>query len=78
MCYWILTVLGKVTARTNVHKVIRSELLDTDMKGWIENFDEDLEKWLDETNFVEDVGVYFILTLWMKPTKQHMGMYPIT
>ena len=42
MCYWILTVLGKVTARTNVHKVIRSELLDTDMKGWIENFDEDL------------------------------------
>ena len=39
-CYWVLTVSGKVIARTTVHHVVHTEFLDTDMKGRIEKFDE--------------------------------------
>ena len=42
MCYWVLTVLGKVVARTTVQHVIITGLIDPDMKRQIEKFDEEL------------------------------------
>ena len=55
MGYWVLTVSGKVVALTTIYHVIHSNLLDPYMKGWIEKFDEELEKQLDGTKFVDDV-----------------------
>ena len=52
ICYWVLTVSGNVIARTPVHHVIRDELLDPVMIERKKKSDEDLEKRLDDTNFV--------------------------
>ena len=54
-------VLGKVVSRTTVQHVICTKLLDLDTKGHIEKFDEELEKWLDDTNFVDDEGDGFYI-----------------
>ena len=51
MCYWVLTVSGKVISRTSVQHVTRDELLDPEMIEIITKFDKDLEKRLDDTNF---------------------------
>ena len=59
MCYWVLMVLGKVFACTLVQHVICTKQIDPYMKQWIVKFDENLEKWLDGTNFIDDVGNYF-------------------
>ena len=55
MCYWVLILSGKVVTQTTVKHVTRTNLLDSDMKGQIEKFDEELEKVLDDTNFFDDV-----------------------
>ena len=51
----VLGIDGAV-AWTTEQYVIRTNLLDPEMKGWIDKFDEELEKRLDDTSFVEDVG----------------------
>ena len=51
MCYWLLRVSGKVVARTTIQHVIHIDLIDTDMKQWIQKYEES-EKRLDETNFL--------------------------
>ena len=56
ICYWVLTRLGKVITRTMVQNVIHTNLIDPDMKQRIEIFDEELEKRLDHTKFVDDSG----------------------
>ena len=55
MCYWLLTVSVKFFAWTTVQPVIHTKLFDTNMKGHIDKFDEELEKRLDNKNFVDDV-----------------------
>ena len=52
MCYWVLTVSGNVIARTTVQHVNRDEYLDLVMCERIKEFDEKIEKRLDDTNFV--------------------------
>ena len=52
-------MLGKLVTQTTVNHVICTELLDTDMKGRIEIFYEEIEKRLDDTNFVDDFGANF-------------------
>ena len=44
-----------------VHKVLCNDLIGTYMKLWVENFDEELEKRLDGTNFVDDVDADFYI-----------------
>ena len=61
MCYWLLTLSGKTVDRTTVQYVIHTDLINTDMKWRIEKFEEELEKWLDDTTFVDDVGVDFYI-----------------
>ena len=39
MCYWILTVAGKVIACTTVQHMIRSELIQPEIKKRVEEFD---------------------------------------
>ena len=55
MCYWVLTVLVKVVARNTLQHVIFNALIYPDMKRRIDKFDEELEKLLDDTNFVDDI-----------------------
>ena len=43
MCYWVLTVSGKVVSRTSVQHVTRDEMLDSTMVERIKGFDKDLE-----------------------------------
>ena len=40
MCYWVLTVAGKVFARTTVQHVICTDLIGPGMKLKIDKFDE--------------------------------------
>ena len=54
-------VLGKFVTRTIAHNVICTNLIDPDMKFRIDKFDGELEKRLDETNFVDDVGAAFYI-----------------
>ena len=61
MCYWVLTVSGKVFARTTLQHAICNELIDTEMKWWIDKFDEELDKRWDDTNFVDDVEADFYI-----------------
>ena len=42
MFYWLFTVSWKLIARTNVQHVICTDLLDPEMKGRIDYFDENL------------------------------------
>ena len=56
-----MTVLGKLVTQTTVNHVICTELLDTDMKGRIDIFYEEIEKRLDDTNFVDDFGANFYI-----------------
>ena len=49
-------MLEKVVAQNRVHTVICTDLIDPDMKPWIDKFDEEVEKQLDETKFVDDFG----------------------
>ena len=60
-CCWVLTVLVKAISQTAVQNVILADLIDTDTKWWIDKFDEKLEKQLDDTNFVDDVGADFYI-----------------
>ena len=41
--------------------MICNDLLDPDMKRRIDNFGEELEERLDDTNFVDDVGANFYI-----------------
>ena len=43
MCYWVLTVSGKVVSQTLVQHVTRDEMLDSKMVERIKVFDKDLE-----------------------------------
>ena len=52
MCYWVLTVSGNIIARKNFQHVTRDESLDPVMCERIKEFDEQIEKRLDDTNFV--------------------------
>ena len=54
MSYWILMVSVKLIAQTTVQHMIHTELFYTYMKVWIDIFDEDLEKQLDDVKFMDD------------------------
>ena len=54
-------MLDKVIVLNIVHTVIFTDLLNTDMKGWIDKFDNNLEKRLDDMNFVDDVRSDFYI-----------------
>ena len=56
MFYWVLRVSGKVVARNKVQHMIYTGLIYPAMKWGIDKFDEELEKRLDGTNYVNDVG----------------------
>ena len=61
MCYWILLVSGHVISQTTVQHVTHDELMTTEMAEIIKEYDEDLEKRLDDTNFVNpEVGELYI------------------
>ena len=61
MCYWVLTVSGNVIARTTVQHVTRDEYLDPVMCKRIKEFDKQIEKRLDDTNFVNpEAGELYI------------------
>ena len=49
-------VSGNVFAWNTIHHVIFTDLLDIEMKGGIDKVYEKLEKWLDDTNFVDNIG----------------------
>ena len=51
MCYWVLTVSGKVVSQTSVQHIIRDEMLDSAIVERIKGFDKSLEERLDDTNF---------------------------
>ena len=53
--------VGKVDAQNTVQHVIYTNLLDICTKGQIDNFDEDLEKRLDDTDFLDDVRADFYI-----------------
>ena len=61
MCFWVLTMLVKVVARTTVHNAICTDFIDPYMKRSIGNFDEQLYKRLDDTNIIDDVGADFYI-----------------
>ncbi len=61
MCYWILTVSGKIIARTTVQHVTREDLLDQHLGDKIKEFDKALEIRMDDTNFVNDKGDDFYI-----------------
>ena len=61
MCYWVLTVSGKVIAWNMVQHVIHTELINPDMKQQIAIFYEELEKQFYDTNFVDDVGAHLYI-----------------
>ena len=61
MCYWVLAVSVKNFVWTTVQHVICNDLLDPDMKRRIDNFGEELEERLDDTNFVDDFGANFYI-----------------
>ena len=52
MCYWTLLVSGHFISQMTVQHVTHDELMDTEMAKRIKEFDEDLEKRLDDTKFV--------------------------
>ena len=57
-----------------VHNVIRTDLIDPVTKRRIDKFDEKLEKRLDDTNFVDDVGVdLFIGNVYESDEAAHGG-----
>ena len=54
MCYWVLTVSGKVVSRTSVQYVTRSKMPDPAMLERKKGFDKALEERLDGTNFTNE------------------------
>ena len=61
MCYWILTVSGKIIARTTVQHVTREDLLDQHLGDKIKEFNKALEIRMEDTNFVNDKGNDFYI-----------------
>ena len=61
MCYWVMPVSGVPLARTTVQHVTRDDMLDPDIAGQIEQFNEKLNARLDDTNHaIEQIdGVSF-------------------
>ena len=55
MCYWLLMMLGKFVSRTTLQHVICTEFIDLDTEWRIDKSDEELDKRLDDTNFVDDI-----------------------
>ena len=54
-------MLVKVLAQTTVQHVIRTDLIDPDMKQRIDKFDKELDKRLDDRSFVNDVRSDFYI-----------------
>ncbi|KAL7523584.1 hypothetical protein ACHAWF_000579, partial [Thalassiosira exigua] len=54
MCYWILSNSGKVIAETTIQHVVRDDLLDPTLKKLVDDFNERMERRLDEENFKID------------------------
>ena len=67
----------KVAAWNTVHHVIHNDLIDPDMKRWTVKFDGELEKRLNDTNFVDydeaDLYIYDV----DEANEGNMGMGPI-
>ena len=49
MCYWIITVSGKLVSKTLVEHVIRDDYLNPEVKKQIYKFNDKLDKRLDDT-----------------------------
>ena len=56
MCYWLLTPSGQVIARTPVQHVVRTEMLDPDLKKLIDEFDAKVKERLNDANFQNPDG----------------------
>ena len=52
MCYWIMPVSGNPIAETTVQHVTRDDILDADISAQITEFNQNLTKRLDDTNFI--------------------------
>ena len=48
-------MLGKFVSRTTLQHVICTEFIDLDTEWRIDKSDEELDKRLDDTNFVDDI-----------------------
>ena len=57
MCYWVLTVSGKLVSRTSVQHVTHDKMLDPTMVERINGSDKALEERLYDTNFTNEVSV---------------------
>ena len=68
MTYWILTVSGKIVARTTVQHVTKSELLDPAIKSQAEEFDKAVRERLDDENHsVSHTGIIdFATDEWLR------------
>eukprot|EP00957_Ditylum_brightwellii_P130672 9968773-Ditylum_brightwellii.AAC.1 len=51
MCYWILTKAGHVVAKTTVNHVTHDEYLDKETKKQIKEFNEAIDKRLNDDHF---------------------------
>ena len=60
MCYWLITDSDQIVSKTSVEHVTRDDNLQLGIDKKIQEFDEKLEKRLDDSNFTlpGDVGIY--------------------
>ena len=58
--------------------MVRTDLIDNDMRRRIDKFDEESEKRFDDTKKLTTSGMIYILMSWMKLMKRHICMGPIT
>ena len=54
MCYWVLTISGKVVSQTSVQHVTRDNMLEPAMVKRIEGFEKTLEERLYDNNFTNE------------------------
>ena len=52
MCYWLITESGKLVSKTSVEHVIHDDYLNPEIKKKIDEFNEKLDKRLDDTKFL--------------------------
>ena len=56
MCYWLITEYGKLVSKPSVEHVIRDDYLNPEVKKKMDEFNDKLDKPLDDTKFLlEDI-----------------------
>ena len=59
MCYWIITDSGKLVSKTSVEHVIRDDYLNPEVKKQIDEFNDKLDKRLDDSKFILEGSPHF-------------------